>query len=192
MADLEKIHIERSGANLTLPSPHHGHEKVLIHTCIYIFKKYFMLIFMFKFLHYLLIYQYRFWRDNCLWINFVKSNSTVFWIIFPVDLSLTLWLLLTLQVKYIPFKGSYIVFYFIFWVLFFLVQNVLAYDWFVLWMFNFSFFSLKWKSLESRFFTLHWSFWPVEFLSTGKTVHPLVLSIGFLLFFVVCVCVCFF
>nr|XP_023918458.1 protein BONZAI 3-like [Quercus suber]XP_023918459.1 protein BONZAI 3-like [Quercus suber] len=29
MADLEKLHIERSGANLTLPSPHHGHEKVL-------------------------------------------------------------------------------------------------------------------------------------------------------------------
>nr|POE70425.1 protein bonzai 3 [Quercus suber] len=29
VADLEKIHIERSGANLTLPSPHHGHEKVL-------------------------------------------------------------------------------------------------------------------------------------------------------------------
>nr|XP_023879543.1 protein BONZAI 3-like isoform X2 [Quercus suber] len=29
MADLEKLHIERSGANLTLPSPHHGHEKIL-------------------------------------------------------------------------------------------------------------------------------------------------------------------
>ncbi|XP_030956722.1 protein BONZAI 3-like isoform X1 [Quercus lobata] len=29
MVDLEKLHIERSGANLTLPSPHHGHEKVL-------------------------------------------------------------------------------------------------------------------------------------------------------------------
>ncbi|KAK4598092.1 hypothetical protein RGQ29_015549 [Quercus rubra] len=29
VADLEKLHIERSGANLTLPSPHHGHEKVL-------------------------------------------------------------------------------------------------------------------------------------------------------------------
>ncbi|XP_030961113.1 protein BONZAI 3-like isoform X2 [Quercus lobata] len=29
MADLEKLHIERSGANLTLPSSHHGHEKVL-------------------------------------------------------------------------------------------------------------------------------------------------------------------
>ena len=78
VADLKKLHIERSGANLTLPSPHHGHEKVLIHTCSYIFKKYFMLVFMFKFLHCLLIYPYRFWRDSCLWINFVKSNSTVF------------------------------------------------------------------------------------------------------------------
>ncbi|KAF3948070.1 hypothetical protein CMV_025883 [Castanea mollissima] len=29
VADMEKLHIERSGANLTLPSPHHGHEKVL-------------------------------------------------------------------------------------------------------------------------------------------------------------------
>ncbi|KAM3747712.1 hypothetical protein ACB098_05G055500 [Castanea mollissima] len=29
VADLEKLHIERSGANLTLPSPHHGHDKVL-------------------------------------------------------------------------------------------------------------------------------------------------------------------
>ncbi|KAM3705026.1 hypothetical protein ACJW31_03G049700 [Castanea mollissima] len=29
VADLEKLHIERSGANLTLPSPHHGREKVL-------------------------------------------------------------------------------------------------------------------------------------------------------------------
>ncbi|KAK4572174.1 hypothetical protein RGQ29_030554 [Quercus rubra] len=29
VADLKKLHIERSGANLTLPSPHHGHEKVL-------------------------------------------------------------------------------------------------------------------------------------------------------------------
>ncbi|KAL4601858.1 hypothetical protein ACB092_10G012400 [Castanea dentata] len=28
VADMEKLHIERSGANLTLPSPHHGHEKV--------------------------------------------------------------------------------------------------------------------------------------------------------------------
>uniref|UniRef100_A0A7N2L3C5 C2 domain-containing protein n=1 Tax=Quercus lobata TaxID=97700 RepID=A0A7N2L3C5_QUELO len=27
VADLEKLHIERSGANLALPSPHHGHEK---------------------------------------------------------------------------------------------------------------------------------------------------------------------
>ena len=148
---------------------------------------------MFKFLHCLLIYQYRFWRDSCLWIYFVKSNITVFWITFPVDLSLTLWLLLTLQVKYIPFEGSYMVFYFIFWVLFFLVQNVLVDDWFMLWMINISFLSLKWKSLESRFFTLHWSFWPVEFLSTGKTMHPLVLSIGLLLCLcLVCVCVCVF
>ncbi|KAF3959786.1 hypothetical protein CMV_015430 [Castanea mollissima] len=29
VVDLEKLHIERKGANLTLPSPHHGHEKVL-------------------------------------------------------------------------------------------------------------------------------------------------------------------
>ncbi|KAL4601869.1 hypothetical protein ACB092_10G013000 [Castanea dentata] len=29
VADMEKLHIERTGANLTLPSPHHGHEKVL-------------------------------------------------------------------------------------------------------------------------------------------------------------------
>ena len=41
----------------------------------------------------------------------------------------------------------------------------------MLWIFNIYFFSLKWKSSEPRFFTLHWSFWWYEFLSTGKAVH---------------------
>ena len=64
-----------------------------------------------------------------------------------------------------------VVFFFFFLVVFFLVLNVLADDLFMLWIFNIYFFSLKWKSSEPRFFTLHWSFWPYEFLSTGKAVH---------------------
>ena len=111
----------------------------------------------------LLIYQYRSWRDSCLWINFVKSNSTAFWITFLVDLSLTLWLLLTLQVKYFTLWRFFILY--VWYSFFFLVL------FFMLWIFNIYFFSLKWKSSEPRFFTLHWSFWPYEFLSTGKAVH---------------------
>ena len=40
VADLEKLHKERSGANLTIASSHVGHEKVLIHTCNRMFKKF--------------------------------------------------------------------------------------------------------------------------------------------------------
>ena len=67
-----------------------------------------------------------------------------------------------------------------------------CFGWWLIYTLTFNiFFSLKWKSSESRFFTLHWSFWLVEFLSTGKAVHPLVLPWGWLLFSGTCMFVFF-
>ena len=60
----------------------------------------------------------------------MKSNNTAFWITFLVNLSLTLWLLLTLQVNYFTFY--FILYVWIFLVRFFLGLNVLDDDLFIL------------------------------------------------------------
>lgn len=152
VADLERLYKEKSGVNFVIPSSHLGHEKVFIQACspIHIPIVYINTC---EFTHcFFIIWCCRFQRVNYLWINFVRRNNLAFLIIFPVDLSLTSWLLLTLRVSNA-------------WCF----QNVYHFNVFS-WLDSEFSHSFKWKSSTTWFLALHWSLWPVEFLPAGKQI----------------------
>lgn len=122
VADLEKLYKERSGVNFVFPTSRQGHEKVFI---LHSHSWYFMSMFS----HFSFIKcQHRFWRASCLWINCLRRNSSAFLSIFLVDMSLTSWSLLILQVTNVWYLEKLFSFHFTY-----------TWHWYVcmLWILNF-------------------------------------------------------